>query len=70
MVKKVVAGTKFIQRPIREKSVRGLVHLKMNLIPNCMVDTNNEHEHASTYWRKEEQYDGNGQTLNEALPEI
>lgn len=70
MVKKVVAGTKFIQRPIREKSVRGLVHLKMNLIPNRMVDTNDEHEHASPYWRKKEQYDRDGQAFDEALPKI
>ena len=70
MVKKVVAGTKFIQRPIRKKSVRGLVHLKMNLIPNRMVDTYNEHEHASPYWRKKEQYDRDGQAFDEALPKI
>ena len=70
MVKKVVAGTKFIQRPIREKSVRWLVHLKMNLIPNRMVDTYNEHEHASPYWRKKEQYDCDGQAFYEALPKI
>ena len=46
------------------------MHLEVNLIPNSMVNTNDEHEHASPYWRKKEQYDRDGQAFDEALPKI
>ncbi len=46
------------------------MHLEVNLIPNSMVNTNDEHEHASPYWRKKEQYERDGQAFYETLPKV
>ena len=66
----MVTGTKLIQRPIREESLRWLMHFKVYLIPDRMMNGYNEHEHASTYERKEGQNYRDWQPLNETLPEI
>jgi hypothetical protein len=46
------------------------MHFKVYLIPDRMMNGYNEHEHASTYERKEGQNYRDWQPLNETLPEI
>ena len=55
----MLASAEFVQPPIRKKSVGRLVHFEMNLVPDRMVNSHYEHEHASSYRGKKEQYDRN-----------